>query len=233
MSEEIDLKELLSYYKSKIVFIIIVLIFVIGVGNAYTLLTRTPMYKSETSIVLVSENKENYNTTELQLNKNLVGTYTEIIKSRKVLEPVIKNLKLKTSYNKLKNRVTVTSVQNTEIIKVAVADSNPKEAKKKKKIIKVVGGVATVALIFIPADGPFGELCTILATPALCALVDVSAELQKKVSITEKRAVEKYLLHVDGTNKEVTGLSLDKDELTKDFTNLKNAVDEFEGGLNK
>ena len=130
MSEEIDLKELLSYYKSKIVFIIIVLIFVIGVGNAYTLLTRTPMYKSETSIVLVSENKENYNTTELQLNKNLVGTYTEIIKSRKVLEPVIKNLKLKTSYNKLKNRVTVTSVQNTEIIKVAVADSNPKEAKK-------------------------------------------------------------------------------------------------------
>ena len=107
------------------------------------------------------------------------------------------------------------------------------KAKKKKKIIKVVGGAATVALIFIPADGPFGELCTILATPALCALVDVSAELQKKVSITEKRAVEKYLLHVDGTNKEVTGLSLDKDELTKDFTNLKNAVDEFKGGLNK
>ena len=130
MSEEIDLKELFSYYKSKIVFIIIVLILVIGVGNAYTLLTRTPMYKSETSIVLVSENKENYNTTELQLNKNLVGTYTEIIKSRKVLEPVIKNLKLKTSYAQLKSRVTVTSVQNTEIIKVTVADSNPKEAKK-------------------------------------------------------------------------------------------------------
>ena len=130
MSEEIDLKELFIYFKSKIVFILIVLIFVLGVGNAYTILTRTPMYKSDTSIVLVSENKENYNTSELQLNKNLVGTYTEIIKSRKVLEPVIKNLKLKTSYTKLKNRVTVTSVDNTEIIKVTVADSNPKEAKK-------------------------------------------------------------------------------------------------------
>jgi capsular polysaccharide biosynthesis protein len=130
MSEEIDLKELLSYYRSKIVFIAIVLILVLGFGNAYTILTRTPMYKSDTSIVLVSENKENYNSSELQLNKNLVGTYTEIIKSRKVLEPVIKNLKLKTSYNTLKNRVTVTSVQNTEIIKVTVADSNAKEAKK-------------------------------------------------------------------------------------------------------
>ena len=75
-------------------------------------------------------NKDNYNTSELQLNKNLVGTYTEIIKSRKVLEPVIKNLKLKTSYAKLKERVTVTSVDNTEIIKVTVADKDAKEAKK-------------------------------------------------------------------------------------------------------
>ena len=130
MSEEIDLKELFNYYKSKIVFIIIVLILVIGVGNAYTLLTRTPMYKSETSIVLVSETKETYNSTELQLNKNLVGTYTEIIKSRKVLEPVIESLKLDISYNELKGRVTVASVQNTEIIKVTVADANAKQAKK-------------------------------------------------------------------------------------------------------
>lgn len=130
MSEEIDLKELFNYYKSKLIFILIVLILVIGVGNAYTLVTRTPMYKSETSIVLVSETKETYNTTELQLNKNLVGTYTEIIKSRKVLEPVIDSLKLDISYNQLKNRVTVTSVQNTEIIKVTVADADPKQAKK-------------------------------------------------------------------------------------------------------
>ena len=130
MSEEIDLKELFIYFKSKIVFILIIIILVVGICNSYTILTRTPMYKSDTSIVLVSENKDNYNTSELQLNKNLVGTYTEIIKSRKVLEPVIKNLKLKTSYAKLKERVTVTSVDNTEIIKVTVADKDAKEAKK-------------------------------------------------------------------------------------------------------
>ena len=106
-------------------------------------------------------------------------------------------------------------------------------AKKKKKVIKIAGTVATVALIFIPADGPFGELCTVLATPALCALVDVSADIQKKMQITGKRTVEKYVLHVDGTNKNVTGLSLDKDELVKDFTNLKEAVNDFEGGLSK
>ena len=107
------------------------------------------------------------------------------------------------------------------------------KAKKKKKIIKVVGGVATVALVFIPADGPFGELCTVLATPALCALVDVSADIKKKALITEKRAVEKYFLHVDGTNKDVKGFSLDRKELTEDFTKLKEAVNDLEGGFNK
>ena len=53
------------------------------------------------------------------------------------------------------------------------------------------------------------------------------------MQITGKRAVEKYVLHVDGTNKNVTGLSLDKDELVKDFTNLKEAVNDLEGGLSK
>ena len=106
-------------------------------------------------------------------------------------------------------------------------------AKRKKKIIKVAGAVATVALVFIPADGPFGELCTVLATPALCALVDVSADIKKKALITEKRAVEKYVLHVDGTNKDVKGFSLDRKELTEDFTKLKEAVNDLEGGFNK
>ncbi len=127
--EEIDLKELLDYFKSKLIWIIISLIFVIGVGNVYTILTRVPMYKSNTTIVLVSENNsESYNTSDLQLNKNLVGTYSEIIKSRKVIEPVIENLGLNYTYGKLKGRVSVDSVTNTEIIRITVSDDDPKTA---------------------------------------------------------------------------------------------------------
>lgn len=129
--EEIDLKELFEYFKSKIVWIGIAVVVLIILGNIYTVFTRVPMYKSDTTIVLVSENKnESYNTSELQLNKNLVGTYTEIIKSRKVLDPVIKNLKLDYSYEELKKNVTVTSVTNTEIIMISVGDSNTELATK-------------------------------------------------------------------------------------------------------
>ena len=94
--EEINLEELFYYFRNKISWIIIAIILAIGIGNTFTILTRTPMYKSSTTMVLVNENKDSstYNTTEQQLNKNLVGTYSEIIKSRMILETVISNLKL-------------------------------------------------------------------------------------------------------------------------------------------
>lgn len=129
--EEINLKELYDYFKSKITWIIITIILVVGIGNVVTILTRVPMYKSSTTIVLVSENKgESYNSTELQLNKNLVGTYSEIIKSRKVIKEVIKNLGLNYQSSVLSEKVAVTAIENTEIIKITVEDADNKQACK-------------------------------------------------------------------------------------------------------
>ena len=129
--EEIDLKEMFDYFKGRVIWILMALILAVLVGNTYTFLRRVPMYRSNTTIVLVSEHQnEGYNTSELQLNKNLVSTYSEIIKSRKVLEPVINNLNLDYSYGTLKSHVSVTSVTNTEIIKVVVADKDPEVATK-------------------------------------------------------------------------------------------------------
>lgn len=129
--EEIDLKEMFDYFRGKVIWILVACIFAVIIGNTYTLLRRVPMYKSNTTIVLVSEHQnEGYNTSELQLNKNLVSTYSEIIKSRKVLEPVLNNLNLDYSYGALKSNVSVSSVTNTEIIKIAVADKDPATATK-------------------------------------------------------------------------------------------------------
>lgn len=130
--EEIDLKELFDYLKGKIIWIILAVFFAVIVGNVYTIITRVPMYKTNVSLVLVSENNgdgnEVYNSSEQQLNKNLVGTYSEIAKSKTVLNKVIKNLDLDISYTDLKNRIEVTSVENTEIINIYVSDKNPKMA---------------------------------------------------------------------------------------------------------
>ena len=127
--EEIDLKELLSYFRSKIIWIIVIVLLTIGIGNTYTVLTRVPMYQSNTTIVLVSENQnESYNSNELQMNKNLVSTYSEIIKSRKVLKQVKENLGLKSSVSSLSKNITVSAVTDTELIRITVSDSKASRA---------------------------------------------------------------------------------------------------------
>lgn len=130
--EEIDLKELFDFLKSKIVWILVTIIIAIVIGNTYTLLTRVPMYKTNVSLVLVSEKSGDgntaYNSSEQQLNKNLVGTYSEIVKSKVVLNKVIRNLGLGISYNELKNNIEVSSVENTEIINIYVSNKDSKMA---------------------------------------------------------------------------------------------------------
>lgn len=129
--EEINLKEVFCYFKSKIIWILVAIAAIIVLGNIFTIITRVPMYMSNTTILLVSEkNSQNYSQSDLQLNKNLVGTYSEIIKSRKVLNKVITSLGLQISTNELSERITVSSIENTEIIKVSASDENAMIAAK-------------------------------------------------------------------------------------------------------
>lgn len=127
--EEINLKELFDYFKDKLSWMIITVILVVGIGNVITTITRVPMYRSSTTIVLVSDSKD-YNSTEVQLNKSLVGTYSEIIKSRTVLNEVISNLGLSYSALELSDNINVTAVENTEIIRISVSDADNKQAAK-------------------------------------------------------------------------------------------------------
>lgn len=128
--EEIDLKEVFKYYKARIAWIIIAILLVVALGNVYRIFTRKPLYKSDTSIVLVSNSQNTSNFNDLQVNKNLVTTYSEIIKSRKVLEPVIENLELDYGYNTLKSNISVAAVGDTQMIRISVSDRNPEKARK-------------------------------------------------------------------------------------------------------
>lgn len=140
--EEINLKELLDYFKSKLLLVLLAVLLIVIIGNVYTSLTRVPMYKTYSSLVLVSEDNgaksAAYSNSEQQLNKNLIGTYSEIIKSKKVLKKVISNLDLKMSYNELRNSITVQAVDNTEVINVYVSNSKSLEATRIANEIAVV-----------------------------------------------------------------------------------------------
>lgn len=126
--EEINLKEVYSYFKAKILWILLAIVIIVIIGNVYTIITRVPMYQSNTTIVLVGESKKEYSQSDSLLNQNLIGTYSEIITSRKVLQQVIDNLKLKTTIDELSSNITTSSVEDTEIIRITVNNERKKQA---------------------------------------------------------------------------------------------------------
>lgn len=135
--EEINLKELGTYFLSHITIILGVMAVIFIVGCIYSVVIKKPMYHGTTSIVLVSQNTEITNS-DIQVNRNLVETYTQIIKSRKILSEVISGLGLSYSEETLASRVSVSAITDTDIIKISVSDrSNQLAAQIANKIAEV------------------------------------------------------------------------------------------------
>lgn len=130
--EEIEIHELFDYFKKKIGLIIMITVIVCLLGCVYGMFIQKPMYKSDTTVILGGNETTNSQTitqNDITMNKNLVDTYAEIVKSRRVLDQVISELDLKISYDKLYNMISVSAVNNTEIIKITVTNSNAVTAK--------------------------------------------------------------------------------------------------------
>lgn len=132
--EEFSLKELFDYYKSKIVVMILMTILVVAMGAVYVNMFHVPKYTSSTTLVLVGfssdNNSEAITQNDITVNQKLTATYQEIAKSRRVVAEVINSLKLDISYEELAKSIKVSSVNNTEIIKISVTNENKKIAYK-------------------------------------------------------------------------------------------------------
>jgi len=129
--EEIDISEVLLYFKSKVALIIGITLLIVILGNLYAMFLRVPVYKSSSTIVIASNDTNSANMqADITVNQKLVGTYKEIVTSRSVVEQVIKDLDLKYSYEELSSNILVEAVQNTEVLKISVLDKNAEQAKK-------------------------------------------------------------------------------------------------------
>lgn len=135
--EEIDLKELFEYVKNKLGLIIVITAGICLLGCIYGLVFQKPMYKSYTTVILGSNATNSSQTitqTDITINRNLVDTYAQIVTSRRVLDQVINELNLDISYESLKSKISVSAVNNTEIIKINAED---KDAIKAKNIANI------------------------------------------------------------------------------------------------
>ena len=133
--EVLDIRDLFMYFSSIIVSFLAIVAFVVTCGCLYSLFIQKPLFTSKTSIILTGFSNNNNNNNEssitqsdLTVNSKLVGTYQEIVKSRRVLNQVIENLHLDYTTTELAKMIHVGSINDTEIIEISVTNLEAKEA---------------------------------------------------------------------------------------------------------
>ena len=122
--EEINLRDLLSYFKKRLILFIVVVLFVVSAGTIYSVFILKPEYKSQATVILSSDKSKNTIQSEINANKNLIDTYTEVVKSHRVLDRVKSEMQIEDTYEQLVKKVTVASLKDTEIISISVVDPN-------------------------------------------------------------------------------------------------------------
>ena len=121
-------------------FILILLFTILGFGIAVFYNYGAPiLYESETSLYVeppINANQINYDG--ILSNQKMVKTYTQIIKSRKILNEVIKKIGKNHKITELQEMLTVKSVSETEIITITVTSQDKNEAKDIANLIAEV-----------------------------------------------------------------------------------------------
>lgn len=133
MEEVIDLREYFSIIKKKWYIIAILCVICVAASSVYSFFIAKPVYQAETTLIVKTEKAEGSQTVsgdQVSVSQKLAVTYGEVIKSRTVLENVIKNLNLKETYGELSGKISVSTVSDTQIIKISVKDTNNANAAK-------------------------------------------------------------------------------------------------------
>ena len=128
MQYEMSLEDIFLALRKRWLLIISVTLMFTILGSIFVLFFGPePQYESSTTVLVDYRASETEALTQndIVLSQKLVRTYNEVIKSLTVLNPVIDQLDLDLTPEQLLKKVSVSQVNETEIIKIAVTDRDP------------------------------------------------------------------------------------------------------------
>lgn len=129
---EIDLKDILLLLWSKIWIILIatcatgLLSFII---NNYFI---TPTYQSRLSLYVFNADVSTKETSanDLLIAQRLVNSYIAVLQSDKFLNKVIEDTHLNTTAKKLRKKIDMNAIKDTELFEIVVSENSPSQALK-------------------------------------------------------------------------------------------------------
>ncbi|CEJ74671.1 Cps19aC [[Clostridium] sordellii] len=133
MEETIDLREYFHIIKKRAWIIALITILAMVTSGIISFFVLSPVYEANTTLIVNTEQNKSTNNMitgdQLAVTQKLTLTYGEIIKSRSVLNSVIKKLDLNMDYEDLEKSIKVSQVKDTQIMSITVQSTNPKIAR--------------------------------------------------------------------------------------------------------
>ena len=127
---EIDLLELLYYFRSKLGFIIAGLLIGGILAGVITYFFITPKYTAKAKLYMVSpSNGSVVDISDLNIGTSISADYEELVRTRPLVENVIRNLKLSYTFEELLGMLSVSTISNTRILVIEVTSESPEEAR--------------------------------------------------------------------------------------------------------
>ena len=129
---EIDLLELVKKLRQHLFPILCLGVIFAALSYAASVFIITPKYEATTTMIVSNSKNEDPNQdvdlNQINANRALVSTYSEIVKSKGVADKVIDNLKLNMDYGEFSQKVSIEPVKDTQIISVKVVDTVPERS---------------------------------------------------------------------------------------------------------
>lgn len=127
---EIDLLEVLHLFLKKWWMILGMGLICGALAFGGTKMFITPQYEASSMIYLLSKSNAITSALDIQIGKQMTADFSTLATSRPVVEKVIKELQLDTSYDSLVKQIKISNPEDTQILKITVRDTDPEVACK-------------------------------------------------------------------------------------------------------
>ncbi|WP_424769267.1 YveK family protein [Paenibacillus sp. sgz302251] len=151
MSNELDLRQYMTIIRKRLGLILLFVLLCTAASAIISLFFTDKIYEASTKII-VNQTTAQLATGQLDLNQintniRMIDTYKEIIKTPAILDKVVEQYpQLGVTAQQLADKITVSSVNNTQVMTLVVQDEDYKKA---AEIVNAVSNVFKEEIVYI------------------------------------------------------------------------------------
>ncbi|WP_028784013.1 YveK family protein [Thalassobacillus devorans] len=131
MEETISLKEIAQVLKKRFWLILSTTAGAVIIAALISYFFLTPTYEATTQFIVntsQSQEESEFDVNDIRTNVELINTYNVVIKSPAILDDVVSEMNLSMSADSLRQKLNISSEQNSQVVSVTVTDTNQNRA---------------------------------------------------------------------------------------------------------